>query len=181
MLKKSITYKDYNGEEVTEDFFFHLSRAELVELEVSHKDGLSESLQKIIATNDGAEIIREFKNIIMKAYGQKSPDGRRFIKNDQLRQEFESTEAYSVMFIELVTNSDAAAEFVNAVIPQDLSQLTLVPPSEPEPVAEIKIPVTDFEHVEAPRRLSRSEMMEMDADDLQSGFAAGRYVVDVEK
>src|SRR5687767_7473150 len=132
MLKKSITYENYSGEKVTEDFYFHLTKAELVELEVSHKDGLSESLKKIVASEDGGQIIKEFKNIVLKAYGVKSPDGRRFIKNDQLRQEFESTEAYSVLFMELVTDAGAAAEFVNGVVPQDVrtGQLALVPESD---------------------------------------------------
>ena len=132
MLKKSITYKNYLEEEVTEDFYFNLNKAELVELEMSHEDGLSEALKRIIASKDGGEIIREFKNIIMKSYGVKSEDGRRFIKNQQVRDEFESTEAYSVLFIELVTNADAAAEFVNGVIPGDLNQLKLVPQPENE-------------------------------------------------
>ena len=87
MLKKTITYEDFNGEEVSEDFFFHLSKAELVELELSHEGGLSESLQRIVAAQDGKSIIAEFKNILLTSYGQKSADGKRFIKNQQLREE----------------------------------------------------------------------------------------------
>ncbi len=80
MLKRTITYTNFNDEEVSEDFFFHLSKAELVELEMSHKGGLSEMLERIIADEDGKTIIEEFKNVIMKSYGKKSPDGKRFIK-----------------------------------------------------------------------------------------------------
>lgn len=166
MLKKSITYEDYNGESVTEDFYFNLSKAELVELEVSHVGGLSESLKNIVATEDGGEIIREFKNIIMKSYGQKSPDGRRFIKNDQLRQEFESSEAYSVLFMDLVTNAESAAEFVQGIMPRGLAeenQLKLVEPETTPPGDE------------QPRKLSTSEIREMDADELRSGLASGRF------
>lgn len=120
MLKRSITYTNFNDEEVTEDFFFHLSRAELVEMELSHEGGLSESLKKIIATEDGKAIIKEFKNIILGSYGQKSPDGKRFIKNQQIRDEFESSEAYSVLFMELIQDGDKAAEFVNGIVPQGM-------------------------------------------------------------
>lgn len=118
MLKKTVTYTDFAGEEVTEDLFFHLTQAELVELELSEKDGLSVALQKIIDADDGKMIISEFKRIILTAYGVKSEDGRRFIKNQQLRDELESSEAYSTLFMELVTDAEAAAAFVNGIVPQ---------------------------------------------------------------
>lgn len=122
MLKKIITYKEpFSDEERTEDFYFHLSRAELVELELSHDGGLSESLQRIIAASDGKGIVAEFKNLILASYGVRSNDGKnRFIKNQELRDEFESTEAYSVLFMELATDAGAATEFVNGIIPQDM-------------------------------------------------------------
>lgn len=121
MLKKTVKYKDFNDEEVEEDFFFHLSKAELVELELSHKDGLSEALARIVAAEDGKAIIKEFKDIILGSYGQKSEDGRRFIKNQQMRDEFESSEAYSELFMELVTNTQSAIDFINGIIPKDLA------------------------------------------------------------
>jgi len=120
VLKKTITYKDFNGEEVSEDFFFHLSKAELVELEMSHKGGLSAALERIIAAEDNQGIIAEFKNIILTAYGKRSEDGKRFIKNQELRDEFTSTEAYSTLFMELVTDTDAATAFINGIIPADM-------------------------------------------------------------
>jgi hypothetical protein len=135
VLKKTITYEDFNGETVSEDFFFHLSKAELVELELSHEGGLSESLKRIVDAEDGKGIIQEFKNIILTAYGKRSDDGRRFIKNQAMREEFESTEAYSALFIELVTNTDAAIEFVNGVIPagmaEEANKLATVTPITP--------------------------------------------------
>lgn len=145
MLKKTITYEDFNGDEVSEDYFFHLSKAELVELEMSHQDGLSEALKRIVAAEDGKSIIAEFKKILLGAYGQKSADGRRFIKNQQLRDEFESSEAYSTLFMELVTDAGAAIEFINGIIPKGMSDdvakvvgadLAVVPepPSAPEPL-----------------------------------------------
>ncbi len=122
MLKKTITYEDFNGETVSEDFFFHLSKAELVELELSHEGGLSAALERIIAAEDGKSIIAEFKNIILSSYGVRSEDGRRFVKNQTLRDEFESTEAYSTLFMELVTDTDAAVVFVNNVIPAGMAE-----------------------------------------------------------
>lgn len=122
MLKKTITYEDFNGETVTEDHFFHLSEAELVELELSREGGLSETLTRIIAAEDGKTLIAEFKNIILMSYGKRSDDGKRFIKNQQIREEFESSEAYSAFFMELITNTDMQIEFVNGVMPKGLAE-----------------------------------------------------------
>lgn len=121
MLKKTVTYEDFNGEEVTEDLFFHLSQAELIELEMSHRGGLTEALKRIIAAEDGKAIIAEFKNIILGSYGKKSDDGRRFIKNNEIREEFESSEAYSTLFMELVTDTEAAILFINGIVPAKMS------------------------------------------------------------
>lgn len=147
MLKKTITYVDFNGDEVSEDFYFHLSKAELVELELSYKGGLQEAIKRIIDAEDGKAIIAEFKNIILSSYGQRSDDGRRFIKNQALRDEFESTEAYSTLFMELVTDADKAAEFVRGVIPKDLAEETAklvekapVPSGEPEKLVDPDTP-----------------------------------------
>ena len=121
MLKKTITYDDFNGQSRTEDFFFHLTKAELVELEVSEKAGFAESLKAIVAAEDGAMIIGQFKRIILLAYGQKSDDGRRFIKNKELCDAFAQTEAYSQLFIELATDAGAAAAFINGIVPANLA------------------------------------------------------------
>jgi hypothetical protein len=122
MLKKTITYVDFNDEEVSEEFLFHLSKAELVELEMSYQGGLTEQIKRIAEAEDGKAIIEEFKKIILGSYGKRSPDGKRFIKNQTLRDEFESTEAYSTLFMELVTDAEKAAEFVRGVIPHDLAE-----------------------------------------------------------
>lgn len=117
MLKKTITYMDYNGMERTEDFYFNLTEAEIMEMEMGTSGGFAEMIQRIVAAKDAPSIIKTFKDIIIKAYGQKSPDGRRFIKSDALREEFEQTEAYSKLFMELATDDKAAAAFVNGIIP----------------------------------------------------------------
>lgn len=122
MLKKTITYEDFNGEEVTEDFYFNLSPAELVELEVSAQDGFAETLKKIIAEENGKLIIEHFKKIILLSYGQKSEDGKRFIKSQELRDAFSQTNAYSALFVELATSANAAADFINGVVPAKMAQ-----------------------------------------------------------
>lgn len=120
MLKKTIKYTDYNGVERTEDFYFNLTKAELMEMELSTTGGLAEAIQTIVQTKDTPGIIKIFKKLVLDAYGQKSPDGRRFIKNDELKAEFEQTEAYSILFMELATDADAAAKFVNGIVPNDI-------------------------------------------------------------
>jgi hypothetical protein len=122
MLKKTITYTDYNGTERTEDFYFNLTKAEIMEMELSTSGGMAEMIQRIVASQDAPSIIKIFKDLVLKAYGQKSPDGKRFIKNDALREEFSQTEAYSQLFLELATDADVAAKFVSGIMPADLAQ-----------------------------------------------------------
>lgn len=122
MLKKTITYIDYNGVERTEDKYFNLSKAEIMEMELSTTGGLAEMITKIVAAQDTPALIKIFKNLILKAYGEKSPDGKRFIKSEELSTEFSQTEAYSQLFMELATNADAAAEFVNGIVPGDMAK-----------------------------------------------------------
>ena len=127
MLKKTITYTDYNGNERTEDFYFNLSKAEIMEMEMSTAGGLTEMIQKIVAAQDTPAIIKVFKEIILKAYGEKSPDGKRFIKSEELSTAFSQTEAFSQLFMELATDADAAAKFVNGIIPVATTQPTPAP------------------------------------------------------
>ena len=117
MLKKTFTYIDYNGVERTEDHYFNLSKAELMEMELSTTGGLAEMINKIVAAQDAPAIVKVFKELVLKAYGQKSADGRRFVKSKELSDEFAQTEAYSQLFMELATDADAAAKFVNGIVP----------------------------------------------------------------
>lgn len=118
MLKKTITYTDYNGNERTEDFYFNLTKAEIMEMEMSTTGGLAEMIKRIVAAQDAPAIIKVFKELILKAYGEKSPDGKKFIKSEELSNSFAQTEAYSQLFMELATNADAAADFVNGITPK---------------------------------------------------------------
>lgn len=122
MIKETITYTDYNGVERKEDFYFNLTKAEIMELEMSTKGGLAEMIQRIVAAQDQPAIIKIFKDLIIKAYGVKSPDGKRFIKNTEVVEEFVQTEAFSQMFMKLATDADAAAKFVNGIVPADMAK-----------------------------------------------------------
>ena len=122
MIKKTITYTDYNGVERTEDFYFNLTKAEIMEMELSTAGGMAERIQKIVASKDAPEIIKVFKELVLKAYGEKSADGKRFIKSEAIAEAFSQTEAYSEIFMELATDADAAADFVNGIIPNDMAQ-----------------------------------------------------------
>ena len=117
MLKKTITYTDYNGVERKEDFYFNLTKAEIMEMEMSTSGGLTEMINRSVAAQDAPAIIKIFKELVLKAYGVKSPDGKRFIKSDELATEFAQTEAYSQLFMELATDADAASAFVNGIVP----------------------------------------------------------------
>ena len=121
MLKKTVTYEDFNGVSRTEDFYFNLTKAELTEMELSLNGGLSQLLEKIVQEKDQKQIIEYFKKIVIGAYGIKSLDGRTFMKSDEIRSEFASTAAYSEIFMELATDADAAAAFVNGIMPSSLN------------------------------------------------------------
>lgn len=128
MLKKTITYVDYDGNQRTEDFHFNLTKAELTEMELSKAGGLTKVIEKIVAEQDTTKIIDMFKDLILKSYGEKSPDGKRFIKNKELSEAFSQTEAYSDLFMELSTDANAAAAFVNGIVPAAPIQPTSVAP-----------------------------------------------------
>jgi len=118
MIKWPITYTDYNGEERTEDFYFNLNKAEIMEMNLNVNGALSEYYKRLVDLHDGKQIAEEYKNLILKAYGEKSLDGRRFIKSQQLRDEFEQTEAFAELYMQLATEDGAAARFIEGVLPK---------------------------------------------------------------
>lgn len=121
MLKKTITYTDYDGNELTEDFYFNLSKAELAEMELETPGGMRATLEKITKAKDTPSLVKIFKDLILRSYGVKSDDGKRFIKSPKIKEEFEGHAAYSVLFMELATNTEAATKFVNGILPADLA------------------------------------------------------------
>lgn len=130
MLKKHIEYTDYNGVERKEDHYFNLNEAEITEMEMSTAGGLVEMINRIVAAQDAPSIVKVFKELILKAYGEKSLDGRRFVKiapdGHRLADDFSQTEAYSILFMELATDAEKASEFINGIVPRP-KQNTAVP------------------------------------------------------
>lgn len=190
LLKKSITFTDFNDQTVTEDHYFHLSKADLVELEVSHQGGLQTWITHIVEAEDAKALIAEFKKLILASYGMKSNDGRRFLKTQELREGFESSPAYEELFIELVTNSDKAAEFVNGIVPKgleaDMKKMkgSINTKDEAERVRENSSQVEVEEKTEEnvfdtskTQVLTRADLDEIDADELKSGLANGKYIL----
>ena len=121
MIKKTITYTDYDDVERTEDFYFHLNKGELLEWELSQDGGVENFVKKIISSQNRKQLVELWKWIILKSYGEKSDDGRRFIKSEELSKAFTETEAYSQLFVELSTNTEAATAFINGIVPGNLS------------------------------------------------------------
>lgn len=120
MLKEKITYTDYNNNERTEDFYFNLSEAEIMEMEMGTSGGLAEMITRIVAAQDSPSIIKTFKDLLLKAYGVPSPDGKRFIKSEELSIEFSQTEAYSKLFMKLAMDAEAASKFINGIVPSHM-------------------------------------------------------------
>lgn len=140
MYKKTLTYTDFNGTERTEDYFFNLTKAELMKLQMGTNGGLDEKLTKIIKAQDVVTLLKEFEEIVLLAYGEKSDDGKRFIKNDEIRENFKSTAAYSEIYVELATNSDEASKFITGIMPADVdtSKATELLSGDADPVKVIE-------------------------------------------
>ena len=122
MVVEKIKYTDFNGLEREEDFMFNLTEAEITEMELTTDGGLSDSIKKIIAAQDTPEIIKVFKMLLLKSYGEKSADGRRFVKSDKLSEEFAQTNAYSQLFMKLATDDKAAVAFINGIMPDSMQE-----------------------------------------------------------
>lgn len=122
MIKKTLTYKDLNGGERTETFYFHYYESEILEMELSVDGGFAERVKRIIEAKDQPTLIRVIKKFVLDAYGVKSDDGKQFIKNDAVRAQFEQCPAFSDIFMELVLNDKKASDFVNGVVPEGMKE-----------------------------------------------------------
>lgn len=120
MIKETVTYNDLNGKERTESFYFHFYESEILEMELSTEGGFAERIKRIVDAKEQTKLIKVIKNFVLDAYGVKSDDGRQFIKNDEERAKFEQCPAYSKIFMKLVMDDEAAAKFVNGVIPEGM-------------------------------------------------------------
>lgn len=122
MIKKSVTYENFNGEEVTQVCYFHFSEPELVEMEVDYEGGLGAYIERMAETSNNKEIIEISKKLVLDSYGEKSDDGNRFIKNDEIREKFQSSIAYSKVFMEVATDETKSVEFIKGIMPKDLAE-----------------------------------------------------------
>lgn len=169
MLKKTMTFKDYNDEEVTEDFYFNLNKAELIELQVIKND-FAAYIKKLISEKDYETLLARFKQIILMAVGEKSPDGRRFIKNEQIRDNFVQTEAYSELLMSLATDAGNAAEFIKGIMPaglsEELDEATAVETLSNDP-AQDETPAWIAEN----REPTKDELKLMTPDQMRAAFA----------
>lgn len=143
MLKRDITFENFDGEKVTETFYFNLTKTELLEIQLDFEGGMEEVVRRIIAAEDVKSLVGLFKQIVLAAYGIRSEDGKRFIKNEQLREEFTQTPAYDALFMELATDEGAAATFVTGIVPKAMSEE--IEKMKPEEVVQLPL-----ENVEPP-------------------------------
>jgi hypothetical protein len=187
LLKKTITYTNpFTDEEVSEEHYFHISKADLVAMAMEdhnatyEKDGekligLQAKLQKVVDSEDGKAILAEFKDIIRRAYGKK--DGDRFLKSEEIWNDFSSTEAFSQLLFDLSTDANAASEFINGIIPKNLDQIAADIEQRARALASETTPVTAENNgtPDATQLLTQEQAAAMDANELQSGLAAGRY------
>lgn len=172
MLKKTITFNDLDGNAVTEDFYFNLNKAELTEMELRQKDGLSGHLQKVIEADDRGKLIDVFKEIIKLSVGKRSEDGRRFIKNEDVLNDFMQSEAYSELFMELATEADAAVAFITAVVPADLEREML---KNTPTTTDVALPATSEAPVEPAwlrenREPTPAELRDMSPNELRDAY-----------
>lgn len=119
MIKKTVTYEDFNDESQTETFYFHLNKADVIRME-ARLNGIRETLERLVLTRDGKEIMSIVEDIILSSYGERSEDGSRFFKSPEKAAEFKASEAYSELLFELVTDADKASEFINGLLPEKL-------------------------------------------------------------
>lgn len=120
MIKKTITYEDFNGEQQTEDFYFHLSKSELIDIEIGVEGGMGNLMANLVKMAEPGPIVKQFREIIVKSYGVRSPDGKKFDKNDELTRDFLASPAFDALFSEIISSEQAAEEFVYGIMPKDL-------------------------------------------------------------
>jgi hypothetical protein len=148
MHRWSITYKDFNGDTNTEVFYFHLSKSELIKLNASYSGGAGNFFTRILETKNEGEVINEFEKFILAAYGQKSDDGKIFLKSDELRSRFVQSAAYDALFTELMESEKAQNEFIMGVMPKELQDevqkaqaVQNMPPPPPEHQGRVTKPI----------------------------------------
>lgn len=169
MLIKPITYKKWDGTEVTESFCFNLTKAELAEMELESNGGIGDEIKRVVDRGKGNELMSLFKKFLQASYGVRSEDGRRFVKDEGLWIEFTQTGAYDVFFMELVTDANAAAQFINAIMPEDMRAAVNAAIASGEgggPLSEPALPAYQREN----REPTSQELQAMSHEELQAAF-----------
>lgn len=180
MLKKSITYKDLDDNDVTEVFEFHLSRAEMAEMALSKEGkagGFDVWIRTLVEAQDGEVLTQTFKKILLSTIGKRSEDNKRFIKNDEIRDHFLQSDAYSVLFMELMTDADKMAEFINGVVPTDMREETKK--NIQKAVAEGTVPAAFAEKAVSTESIGSTNAAES-KDDRPEWLKAGRVPTEAE-
>ena len=170
MLKKTIKYQDFDGNDVTEDFYFNLNKAEIAEMELSMEGGWSEYLTRIVESKDGGEVMGAFKYLITTSVGRRSEDGRRFVKNQDIIDDFLQSNAYEAMFMEMITNTNAAVEFVTGVVPKDLAEGMNVDEVQAKVLEQPKEEDTRPAWERENRDPTKKELQEMSPEELREAF-----------
>ena len=122
MFIKTVKFEDLNGQEKKKECYFHFFESEIFEMELSEKGGFAETIYAMVRAEDTPTLTIILKDFILKAYGIKSPDGERFEKSPEISNAFSQTGAFSALYMELVTNDEAASEFINALITDDIRE-----------------------------------------------------------
>ena len=164
MFKTEIEYIDYNGNKRKDTLYFNLSKAEMMEMELSTTAGVEEKLRMLIATKDNATIVKTFKDLVLKSYGIKSEDGTRFIKNAVLREEFEQSEAYSEMFMKLISDNEFQAKFINGII----SGVNMPEMKEEDAIAKLKELGYDTSRIEASLNKDENKVVSMSKENAEN-------------
>lgn len=183
MLKKTIRYEDFNGAQQERVCYFHMSQSELLELESSKPSGFQRYMQKAVDEENGRELMAAFKELILLSYGKRTMDGAGFTKSQELREEFASSQAYDALFMSLVTDADAATEFINGIIPASLAKevekLSKSTGADEEAARVRDLGKNEGEKnvfdADASRLLTIQEVEEMDSEELKAGLKAGLY------
>lgn len=160
MIKKTVSYDGFDGETVTEDLYFHFNKAELMELEVETERGFSKKLQAVAEAKDVREVLAVFKDIVVRAYGVRSEDGKRFIKTERAREEFDGSEAYSEVLFDLLSDPASAARFVGGLMPSDLLEKAKV-----ESNLDIEKMIRELEEEQEKEKAAQEESKDISSDD----------------
>lgn len=180
MLKKRITYTNFEDEEVTETFYFNLTKADLMEMEVSKRGGLNGYIERIQETNDAGLVFEELKSLMSRSVGRLAPDGRGFSRSQQIRDEFMNSEAFSNFILEMLTDPQLAAEFIQGLIPKNIESEVdrIVKKLGGQETLRVEPRETTPEPPKQVRKITKAEALEMDSDELNSLIATGAVITD---